>query len=254
MAAPSPLMAHHQLLDRAEDRAARFVLHLDPDRVAEVQELGLRLAVADGLDGAHLGDAGIAAPALGDRASGPAVRVLVRDRAGADDRAGGERPRLCCVADQGRGVEGHVVAGVRAAEGLAVHGARERQRELGAVPRAAELVRRHRHGREGRRRLALEEAEALAELVRDELRSDTSLTVITSRIAAAASSRDAAISLRITATSPSKSMPLASVVIAIASRGPRNESEPPWYISGSVQNDAGISAPRARRTSSTWFT
>ena len=31
-------------------------------------------------------------------------------------------------------------------------------------------------------------------------------------------------------------------------------SLPPWYISGSVQNSGGISAPRARRTSSTWFT
>ena len=31
-------------------------------------------------------------------------------------------------------------------------------------------------------------------------------------------------------------------------------SEPPWYISGSVQKDGGISAPRALRTSSTWVT
>ena len=29
---------------------------------------------------------------------------------------------------------------------------------------------------------------------------------------------------------------------------------PPWYISGSSQNVAGNSAPRARRTSSTWLT
>ena len=36
--------------------------------------------------------------------------------------------------------------------------------------------------------------------------------------------------------------------------GPMKESEPPWYISGSVQKDAGISAPRALRTSSTWTT
>jgi len=88
------------------------------------------------------------------------------------------------------------------------------------------------------------------------LRKLTSLTITTSRIAAAASSREAPIgtSPRITATSPSKSMPQASLTIAIGSRGPRNESEPPWYISGSVQNEAGISAPRAFRTSSTWFT
>ena len=32
------------------------------------------------------------------------------------------------------------------------------------------------------------------------------------------------------------------------------ESEPPWYINGSVQKDGGISTPRALRTSSTWTT
>ena len=31
-------------------------------------------------------------------------------------------------------------------------------------------------------------------------------------------------------------------------------SDAPWYMSGSVQNSGGIVAPRARRTSSTWFT
>ena len=41
---------------------------------------------------------------------------------------------------------------------------------------------------------------------------------------------------------------------AMGSRGPRNASDPPWYISGSVQKLAGMSAPRARRTSSTWLT
>src|SRR4051794_33801479 len=74
----SALMAHHLLLDRAEDRAAGLVLHLDAHRVAEMEELGLGLAGADRLDRAHLGDAGITAAALGHRAPRPAVRVLVR--------------------------------------------------------------------------------------------------------------------------------------------------------------------------------
>ena len=40
----------------------------------------------------------------------------------------------------------------------------------------------------------------------------------------------------------------------MSSRGPSKSSLPPWYISGSVQKLAGISASRARRTSSTWLT
>jgi hypothetical protein len=57
-----------------------------------------------------------------------------------------------------------------------------------------------------------------------------------------------------TATSASKSMPQSSLAARIGSQGPRKESEPPWYISGSLQKDSGISAPRAFLTSSTWFT
>src|SRR3954451_2173542 len=145
----SALMAHDLLLDRAEDRAASLVLHLDPDRVAEAEEFGRGLAVPDGFDGAHLGEAGIAAAPFGDRPARPALRVLFRDRAGADDRACRERPRLRRVADQGRKIEGHVVAGVRAAENPAVDGGQERQGELRAVPGLAELIRRDRDRREG---------------------------------------------------------------------------------------------------------
>ena len=46
-------------------------------------------------------------------------------------------------------------------------------------------------------------------------------------------------------------MPQAVSAAVIGSRGPMNASEPPRYISGSVQNEAGISAPRALRTSAT---
>jgi len=49
-------------------------------------------------------------------------------------------------------------------------------------------------------------------------------------------------------------MPQASSAISISSLGPMKESEPPWYISGSVQKLGGISTPRALRTSSTWTT
>ena len=88
------------------------------------------------------------------------------------------------------------------------------------------------------------------------LRSETSLTSMSRQMCSPASSAVAPIgtSSVMTATSPSRSMPQASSASSMASQGPRNASEPPWYISGSVQKLAGISAPRARRTSSTWLT
>ena len=88
------------------------------------------------------------------------------------------------------------------------------------------------------------------------LRRETSLVSPTSRTAASASSRLApcATSPVTTTTSASRSQPQASSASGIGSRAPRKPSEPPWYISGSCQNVSGISAPRAWRTSATWFT
>src|SRR5690554_5433515 len=94
-----------RLLDGAEDRMAGLVLHLDAHDVAEAHERRLRPALLDRLDGADLGDAGIADAALGDRLARPAVE-LVRHRARADDRAGDERAGLRGMGDQGREVEG----------------------------------------------------------------------------------------------------------------------------------------------------
>ena len=90
-------------VDRAEDRLMRLlaVLHLDPDRVAELHERRLRRAALDRLDRPLLGDAGVAARP-----------VLVADRAAADDRAGAAVARLAQVGDQLAEVEGHLLAGV----------------------------------------------------------------------------------------------------------------------------------------------
>ncbi len=87
-------------------------------------------------------------------------------------------------------------------------------------------------------------------------RNDTSLTIIIKRMCwpASAALTPIGTSSVITATSASKSIPQASSAIGMSSRGARNESEPPWYMSGSVQKLSGISAPRALRTSSTWLT
>ena len=56
-----------------------------------------------------------------------------------------------------------------------------------------------------------------------------------------------------TATSASRSTPQSSLVAKIGRAGPKL-SEAPWYMSGSVQNRSGSSAPRAFLTSSTWVT
>ena len=84
----------------------------------------------------------------------------------------------------------------------------------------------------------------------------TSLASITRRIDSIAASAEVPIATSpvTTATSASKSMPQSSLAATMSSRGPRKSSLPPWYISGSVQKLAGISALRARRTSSTWLT
>src|SRR5215211_7428737 len=88
--AGSALMAHHLLLDRPEDRMSGLVLHLDPHAVAEPEEVCFRLAGQEGLHGALFGNAGIAEATLADGSTRPAVRILVRDRAGADHRAGAQ--------------------------------------------------------------------------------------------------------------------------------------------------------------------
>ena len=84
----------------------------------------------------------------------------------------------------------------------------------------------------------------------------TSFASISSLMCAAASSAVAPMgtSSVITATSPSMSMPQSSLAATMASHGPMKLSDPPWYMSGSVQKEAGMSALRAFRTSSTWFT
>ena len=88
------------------------------------------------------------------------------------------------------------------------------------------------------------------------MRSDTSFRIVTSLMCLRAASGEMPIGTSSTMTpiSPSKSMPQASSPASMSSLGPMKESEPPWYISGSVQKDGGISTPRALRTSSTWTT
>ena len=87
-------------------------------RVAGLEEGRRRLAVEDGLDGADLGEAGIALAAAVDRLARAAVRVAVGDRARAEDRAGAEVAGLGEMGDERAEIEGHVLAGVGAAEGL----------------------------------------------------------------------------------------------------------------------------------------
>src|SRR5581483_9130674 len=122
------------LFDGAEDRVALLVAHLDAHRVAGLQERRLRLALEEGLHRPHLGDAGIADAALAQRLARAAVRPTIGDRARAHDRAGAQRSGLGRMGDQGPEVEGHVDAGVRLAERLAVELDGERAAELAVLP------------------------------------------------------------------------------------------------------------------------
>ena len=128
--------------------------------------------------------------------------------------------------------------------------------QLVASPGVAQLVRGHGHRREGAGGLAVQEAEALGELVRDQgARGDVvdqqdQLDVPAGQRAGVPIGTSSVT----TATSASRSMPQSSLVASIGSRGPTKLSEAPWYMSGSVQNRSGSSAPRAFLTSSTWVT
>ena len=125
--------------------------------------------------------------------------------------------------------------------------------DLLAVEGRAQFVRRDRDRRERGLAFALQKAEALGEFAGMRLRKLTSLTSMISRISGAACAGVApcGTSVTITATSASRSMPQAVSAARIGSRGPMNSSEAPRYISGSVQNVGGTSAPRAWRTSAT---
>ena len=128
--------------------------------------------------------------------------------------------------------------------------------QLAAVPGLAEFVRRDRDRREGRGRLRLEEAETLGQFGRDQTaqadvvdqhdQPDRRRGLVDRGAHRHIVDDHRDLALEIDAP--------GLVGQTIGSRGGRKASEPPWYISGSVQKLSGISAPRALRTSSTWFT
>ena len=180
------------------------------------------LPVQDRLDGAQLGEAGVADAALLHRLAGPAVR-LVGDGAGADDGAGAEPPRLGGVRDQLRETRRSCPGpALGLPSSLPLIEASSGRCSLPSCQALAQLVRRHRHRRERRRRLAVEEAEALGELGRDQIAQrdvvDQHHAAGCARAASAAVAPIGTSSVT-TATSPSRSMPQASSASAMGSRG-----------------------------------
>ena len=121
----------------------------------------------------------------------------------------------------------------------------------------AELVGRDRDRREGRRRLGLEEAEALGELGRDQV---AQRDVVDQHHQPDVLARRLGVHAHRHVVDDHRDLGLEVDAVRLVGqrdrrrRGPRKPSEPPWYISGSVQKLGGISAPRALRTSSTWLT
>src|ERR1700738_4385756 len=117
---PALARRYHFLLDRAEDRAALRVVHLDAHAVAVVEKRRSWRTMQDGLDRAKFRDAGIADATRIDRLAGAAIGVAVRHRAGADDHAAAERPRLRRMRAQRWEIECHIHPRLRPAERHAV--------------------------------------------------------------------------------------------------------------------------------------
>ena len=97
------------------------------------------------------------------------ARLFVGDGAGADDAPGREPSCARRMGDEPAEIEGHVCAGIGPAEEPAVHMHQQRAMQLGLAPGRTQLVRGHRHRRESRGGLGLEEAEALGKLARDQV-------------------------------------------------------------------------------------
>ncbi len=151
--------------------------------------------------------------------------------------------------------EGHVDAGVGPAERLAVERSQQRQMQLAVTPGGAEFVRRHGDGGECRRRLAVEEAETLGQLGRDEIAQRDVVDQHQEPDVACGAPRRRDAHRHVAGDDGDLAFEVDAPGLVghfDADRaGPRKASDPPWYISGSVQKLAGISAPRALRTSST---
>ncbi|MNK74606.1 hypothetical protein D3C87_941250 [compost metagenome] len=134
-----------------------------------LEEGGFGLAGQDGLDGADLGDAGIAQTVFGHGLARTAVGVLVRHRARADDGPGDQGAGLGQMGDQNAEVEGHVDARVGLAELCAVQLDQKLARQLAVLPAIPEFIRRDEDGRQGAGGLGLDEAEALGQFAGDQV-------------------------------------------------------------------------------------
>ena len=227
------------------------------DRVAELQERRLRRAGIDRLDGARsrrCRNSRRRPRAIG--LPGPPSRLFDTVPEPMMVPATSGRVLAAWAISVGKSKVMSTPASARP-KGLPLSCDQQRQMQLAAVPGVAQLVRRDRDRREGRRGLRLEEAEALGEFGRDQVAQrhvvdqhdepDRCTRLVAARAHRHVVDDDRDLGLEIDAPG----------LVGHAGSGraaPRKPSEPPWYISGSVQKLAGISAPRALRTSSTWFT
>ena len=126
------------------------VLHLDAHRIAELHERGRWLAVADRFDHADFGDAGIAEATFGNRLARSAIASRLDTVPEPMMVPAAKRAGFCGMGNERRKVEGHVVASIGAAEGLAVEIDASGRWSLAAVPGVAEFIGRHRDRRKSR--------------------------------------------------------------------------------------------------------
>lgn len=136
--AHSPLPRAYQWAD-----GSAYVNHVELVRKARGVEMPASFWTDPLIYHAQLGDAGIAGAARRHRLAGAAVQ-LVGDGARANDGAGGKRSCPGGMGNQRREIEGHVDAGIGAAEGLAVEIGKQRQADLAAVPGIAQFIGGHR--------------------------------------------------------------------------------------------------------------
>jgi len=134
-----------------------LVQHFQANAVALAQIGRRHLAGVEHLQDAPLGDAARAAR-----------RIVARNRAAANDRAGGECARLGSVGNQAIEPMNHL-ARVGIAEHFAVDLRAQPRVQAEVTPRAAQLVRRNRDGGKSARGFRLNEAESLRELRPDQI-------------------------------------------------------------------------------------
>ncbi len=145
------------LLDGTEYGAAFTVKHFQSDLIAKIQVTGFRRAGGQVLASSEFGNAATAA-----------VSISVSQGPSTNDCTSRQIAGLGGMRDQVGVIEDGVFPGLEIANACASYVALIAAREQSAIPQGAGFIRCHYEGAERAGRLALQEAEASANLIRNE--------------------------------------------------------------------------------------